>query len=120
MCTGCATCAKSCPHGVIEIKTLKSSITNRYIVEDITFDMGRCMYCGLCVEACPYNALFMGQSYEQAQYTKRLLWADRGILSSPEALPSAYNHPELEAGIPRQSLLVFDEYSQELTVGEHD
>ena len=119
-CTGCATCAKSCPHGVIEIKTIQSSITNRYIVEDIIFDTGRCMYCGLCVEVCPYNALFMGRSYEQAQYTRQLLWANREILSSPEAEPSAYYHEELEAGIPRQSLLVFDEYSQELTVGEHD
>jgi len=119
-CTGCATCAKSCPHGIIEVRTTKSPMTNRYIVEDIVFDTGRCMYCGLCVEACPYNALYMGRNYEQAQYARGVLWADREILSSPDASPSAYYHPELDAGIPRQSLLVYDEYSQELTVGEHD
>ena len=34
LCTGCATCAKSCPHGIIQIKTSKNG-ENKYIVDRI-------------------------------------------------------------------------------------
>jgi NADH-quinone oxidoreductase chain I len=113
LCTGCATCAKSCPHGIIQIETSRNG-DNKYIVEKMVFDTGRCMYCGLCVEACPYNALYMGRSYEQARYSRRLLWADKEVLMDPEAEPSAYGHPELEGMIPRQSLLVYGQLSAEM------
>jgi len=72
------------------------------------------MFCGLCVEVCPYNALYMGRSYEQARYSRRLLWADKEILMSPDNEPSAYGHPELEEGIPKQTLLVYGQISKEI------
>jgi formate hydrogenlyase subunit 6/NADH:ubiquinone oxidoreductase subunit I len=93
---------------------------NTYLVESMVFDTGRCMYCGLCVEACPYDALFMGQSYEQARYARRWLWADKEALMSPDARPSAYYHPELEEQIPRQTLLVYGEYSRDMIAEEND
>ena len=119
LCTGCATCAKSCPHGIIQITTSTNG-DNKYNVETIEFDMGRCMYCGLCVEACPYNALYMGRAYENAQYRRGLLWADKEILMDTQAEVSAYNHPELEAQLPRQTLLVYGELTQETTAKEND
>jgi NADH-quinone oxidoreductase subunit I len=88
-------------------------------MDNIIFDIGRCMFCGLCVEACPYDALYMGRSYEEAKYSRRLLWADKEVLMSPGAKPSAYGHPELESLMPEQSLLVYGEYNQEVVV-EHD
>ena len=110
LCTGCETCAKICPHGIIKIKTSKSG--NRYVVDKIEFDTGRCMYCGLCVEVCPYNALYMGRSYEQARYSRKWLWADKKVLTDPASEISAYGHPELEEQIPRQTLLVYGEISR--------
>ena len=118
LCTGCATCAKSCPHGIIQIETSKNG-DNKYFVKKILIDTGRCMFCGLCVEACPYNALFMGRSYEQAQYSRKLLWADKKALTSPDIELSAYWHPELEEQIPKQSLLVYEQFSEEM-VGRDD
>jgi len=112
LCTGCATCAKNCPHGIIRIKTSKNG--DKYVVDKIEFDIGRCMFCGLCVEVCPYNALYMGRSYEQSRYSRRLLWADKEILMSADAKPSAYGHPELEGQIPKQTLLVYEQFSQEM------
>lgn len=113
LCTACGTCAKSCPHGIIHLETSKNG-DNRYVMDRIVIDTGRCMFCGLCVEACPYNALYMGQSYEQARYSRKLLWADMETLISPDAKPSAYGHPELETSIPRQTLLVYGEFNNEM------
>lgn len=114
LCTGCATCAKSCPHGIIRIVTSKNG-DDKYVMDKMEFDIGRCMFCGLCVEVCPYNALYMGRSYEQARYSRRLLWADKEILMSPDNEPSAYGHPELEGQIPEQTLLVYGQISKEMT-----
>ena len=36
-------------------------------------DMTRCLFCGLCVHACPVDALGMTQEYEWAVYDKRQL-----------------------------------------------
>ncbi|MBW1898661.1 MAG: NADH-quinone oxidoreductase subunit I [Deltaproteobacteria bacterium] len=106
LCTGCATCAKSCPHGIIEVATSKNG-DNNYIVDKIQFDIGRCMFCGLCVEVCPFNALFMSREYEKASYSRKLLWDNKEDMMAPEREMSAYNHPELEEGIPEQTLLVY-------------
>ena len=106
LCTACATCAKSCPHGIIRLTTSKNG-ENKYQVYSIEFDIGRCMFCGLCVEACPYSALFMGRSYEQGRYSRKLLRADMEELMSLDNEPSAYGHTELEEKIPEQTLLVY-------------
>jgi NADH-quinone oxidoreductase chain I len=113
LCTGCATCAKSCPHGIIRIATSKNG-ENKYLVDRIEFDIGRCMFCGLCVEACPYNALYMGRSYEQAKYSRRLLWADRAALMSSDLETSSYGHPETDEKLPKQTLLVYGEISKDM------
>jgi formate hydrogenlyase subunit 6/NADH:ubiquinone oxidoreductase subunit I len=76
------------------------------------------MFCGLCVEVCPYNALYMGRAYEQGKYSRRLLWADRETLMDPNIQPSAYGHPELEPQIPKQTLLVYDQICKEAVGGD--
>ena len=106
-CTGCATCAKSCPQGAIEIVTSTNMADNKYEVETYRVDTGYCIQCGLCVEACPYDALFMGYSFERAQYRRGdLVQSDDALLESPERPASGYFHPEIAEKLPRQTLLV--------------
>ena len=106
-CTGCATCAKSCPQGAIEIVTSTNLPDNKYEVETYQVDTGYCIQCGLCVEACPYDALFMGYSFERAQYRRGdLVQADDALLESPERPASGYFHPEIADKLPEQTLLV--------------
>ncbi len=106
-CTGCGTCAKSCPQGAIEIVTSTNIADNKYEVETYRVDTGYCIQCGLCVEACPYDALFMGYSYERAQYRRGdLVQADDALLESPERPASGYFHPEVAEKLPKQTLLV--------------
>lgn len=105
-CTGCATCAKSCPQGAIEIVTSKGE-ENNYIVDKFEVDTGYCIFCGLCVESCPYEALFMGYAYERARYRRQeLVLAKEALLVSDERQPSGYMHPEIAAQLPKQTLLL--------------
>jgi len=106
-CTGCATCAKTCPQGAIEIITATNAEDNKYEVEKYQVDTGYCIQCGLCVEACPYDALFMGYSYERAKYRRsELIQSDDDLLESPERPASGYFHPDIAEKLPEQTLLV--------------
>ncbi len=106
-CTGCATCAKTCPQGAIEIVTSTNLVENKYVVEKYQVDTGYCIQCGLCVEACPYEALFMGYSYERAKYRRgELVQTKEMMLESPDRQASGYMYPEIAAKLPQQTLLV--------------
>jgi NADH-quinone oxidoreductase chain I len=106
-CTGCATCAKACPQGAIEIVTSTNTETNKYDVETYRVDTGYCIQCGLCVEACPYDAVYLGYSFERARYRREDLVQEGDGMAESAARPvSAYFHPELAEKLPRQTLLV--------------
>jgi formate hydrogenlyase subunit 6/NADH:ubiquinone oxidoreductase subunit I len=107
-CTGCCTCAKSCPQGVIEIVTSTNMKNNKYEVEKYQVDTGYCIQCGLCVESCPYEALFFSTNYECAKYRRGDLVQNKEdmMLESGNKQRSAYFYPELEADLPRQTLLI--------------
>ena len=106
-CTGCATCAKTCPQGAIRIVTATNLANNKYDVETYQVDTGYCIQCGLCVEACPYDALFMGYSIERAKYRRAdLVQMNDELLESAERPASGYFHPDIAAKLPEQTLLI--------------
>jgi len=107
-CLVCTTCAKACPQGALHMVTaVDPQNPNKMIMEKIEVDTGYCIFCGSCVEACPYNALFMGYDYELARYRRGdLVQSNQDLKISDQRRPSAYMHPDKEAGLPRQSLLV--------------
>ena len=107
-CTGCGTCAKACPQGVINIVTSPNLVDNKYFVEKYEIDTGYCIQCGLCVEACPYQALFMGYAYERAKYQRGELVQNKEdmMLESGKKQASGYFSPEFAETLPRQTLLV--------------
>ncbi len=106
-CTGCGTCAKTCPQGAIEIVTSTSQVENKYAVEKYEVDTGYCIQCGLCIEACPYEALYLGYSYECARYRRgELVQSKEAMLETPGRKVSGYFYPERAAKLPKQTLLL--------------
>jgi NADH-quinone oxidoreductase subunit I len=100
-CTGCASCAKYCPLGIIRIVTHPSGQDmpegEKYAIDVFDIDIGRCMFCGLCVEACPYDAIHMGSGFEEGQYRRRDLVIDVNRLRAAPKRPSTWSRPQLEA-----------------------
>jgi NADH-quinone oxidoreductase subunit I len=59
-CTGCGICAKNCPQHCIEV--IKKE--NDKQPEIYTVNYGLCMFCRICIDVCPFNALEQTQEYE--------------------------------------------------------
>ena len=99
-CTGCASCAKYCPLGIIEIVTSPGGIDVKegesYAIDVFDIDIGRCMFCGLCVEACPYDALHMGSQFERARYERDRLVIPVNELRDADKRPSSWFRPQFE------------------------
>ena len=99
-CTGCASCAKYCPLGIIRIVTHPSGDAmqegEKYAIDVFDIDIGRCMFCGLCVEACPYDAIHMGSGFEEGRYDRRELVIDVDRLRQAPKRPSTWFRPQLQ------------------------
>ena len=75
-CTVCMLCARECPDWCIYIDSHKETVApkeggrarTRNMLDRFAIDFALCMYCGICVEVCPFDALHWSPEFEYAEY----------------------------------------------------
>ncbi|MEV4786378.1 4Fe-4S binding protein [Streptomyces tuirus] len=113
-CTVCMLCARECPDWCIYIDSHKETVPaaapggrerSRNVLDRFAIDFSLCMYCGICIEVCPFDALFWSPEFEYAETDIRDLTHERDKLRewmwtvpAPPALdPGAEEPKELAA-----------------------
>ena len=104
-CTVCMLCARSCPDWCIYIEGHKEQRPPRReggrprsvsLLDRFDIDYALCMYCGICVEVCPFDALFWSPEFEYSEANIADLLHDKERLG--EWMESVPEPPALEAG----------------------
>jgi NADH-quinone oxidoreductase subunit I len=80
LCIACNLCALACPETLIVVGSERNEQTRRKELTTFTYDTSRCMFCGLCEDACPVDALELTQDFELASYTREGAIWDRKML----------------------------------------
>ena len=77
-CTVCMLCARECPDWCIYIDSHKETVPpakeggrarTRNVLDRFAIDFSLCMYCGICIEVCPFDALWWSPEFEYAEYS---------------------------------------------------
>jgi len=89
LCISCNLCALACPEALIVVGWERNEQTKRKDLTTFTYDTSRCMFCGLCEDACPVDALELTQDFELATYTREGQIWDRQMLEEGP-LPTRY------------------------------
>jgi NADH-quinone oxidoreductase subunit I len=87
-CTVCMLCARECPDWCIYIDSHKETIPAppggreraRNVLDRFAIDFSLCMYCGICIEVCPFDALFWTPEFEYAELDIRDMTHEKGRL----------------------------------------
>lgn len=73
-CTSCMICVRECPAWCIELESHEEEVTEPgarrprtvSVLDAFTIDYGLCMYCGICVDLCPFDALAWQSDFDYA------------------------------------------------------
>jgi len=73
-CVACTMCEKACPNGTIKIASEmredpETGKKKRQLI-DYQYDLGDCMFCQLCVNACNFDAIEFTNDFENAVFDR--------------------------------------------------
>ena len=90
-CTSCMLCARECPDWCIYIDSHKEELPpttpggrarQRNVLDRFAIDFSLCMYCGICIEVCPFDALHWSPEFEYAETDIRDLLHEKDRLGA--------------------------------------
>src|SRR5215212_8422799 len=87
-CTVCMLCARECPDWCIYIDSHKEEVVvpgaararQRNVLDRFDIDFSLCMYCGICIEVCPFDALYWTPEFEYSELDLKDLLHEKGRL----------------------------------------
>ncbi|MDQ2773784.1 MAG: NADH-quinone oxidoreductase subunit I [Acidobacteriota bacterium] len=88
LCIACDLCAVACPENLIVVGSMRDPKTKHKVLTTFSYDLSRCMFCGMCEDACPVDAIELTQDFELASFTRKGMIWDRQMLEEgpvPEA-----------------------------------
>ena len=97
---GCSLCAAACPADCIRVVAEENTPENRVSAGEryariYEINMARCIFCGYCEVACPFDAITLEHSYELSEYTREALIYTKDVLLEP-----APKQPPLHPNVP--------------------
>ncbi len=76
-CTACQICANNCPNGTIQVLVKKEidpeTGKEKRVLDKYIYDIGSCIFCGLCTQTCPQDAIDWSPDFEHSTFTQRKL-----------------------------------------------
>ena len=108
-CTACMLCGRECPDWCIYIEGHKEKRPPRReggkprtvnVLDRFDIDYALCMYCGICVEVCPFDALFWSPEYEYSEARIADLLHDKDKLG--QWMATVPEPPPLETGAEKK------------------
>lgn len=73
-CTSCMLCVRECPDWCIYIDSHTETVEvpgarsrKRHVLDRFAIDFSLCMYCGICIEVCPFDALYWSPEFAYAE-----------------------------------------------------
>ena len=76
-CVSCLMCEKACPNGTIriasEMREDPETGKKKRVLLDYQYDLGDCMFCQLCVNACNFDAIEFTNDFENAVFDRSQL-----------------------------------------------
>jgi len=82
-CTSCLICVRECPSQCMEIERHAEQLTQGrrpktvHVLDAFRIDYALCMYCGICIDVCPTDALSWSQVEGLAVSSRASLVSDR-------------------------------------------
>ncbi len=67
LCIGCKMCQRTCPEECFSIEAAKDE-SGKMRPTRFDWNLERCTFCGLCVEACPTHAILFSKEFRLAAY----------------------------------------------------
>lgn len=76
-CIACGLCEMNCPNGTLDLNigTVVDEETGKKkkVMLRYQYDLGSCMFCQLCVNVCPTDAIMFDTKFEHAVFNKEKL-----------------------------------------------
>ena len=110
-CTVCMLCVRDCPDWCIYIEGHTETSTPpeggrpraHHVLDRFAIDFSLCMYCGICIEVCPFDALFWSPVQGVPATSRNALVHERDLLRAHLAgvpPPPPHEPAPADLGVP--------------------